>query len=283
MKTVNHGSKRKLAGLLRALLGRRNIGRFGRFLLNTANYCGDNDMLFNGELSTAKTIIKALGKEHRTTILDIGANKGDYTRNILVDPDILMHNVHIHCFEPCAGTRVLLENNLRSVSKKANISIHETALSSVDSTSELNVVDDGNGTNSLVRINDQKYKRTDIVKTQTIDSFARENCLKTIELVKIDTEGHDLSVLQGARAMLETQCIAAIQFEYNWRWIYGKTFLKDAIQLLNDFGYSIGRVTSDGIEKHKFWRPDLEDFVETNFIACLDFSSLNLHIFESWK
>ena len=49
--------------------------------------------------------------------------------------------------------------------------------------------------------------------TQRLDDFAREVGLAPSLLLKIDTEGHDLEVLQGARSLLETGDVAAIVFE----------------------------------------------------------------------
>ena len=56
-------------------------------------------------------------------------------------------------------------------------------------------------------------------------------------LVKIDTEGHDLTVLRGARAMLAEHRIAVVQFEYNHRWVFARAFLRDAFEFLADLGY----------------------------------------------
>lgn len=51
------------------------------------------------------------------------------------------------------------------------------------------------------------------VMTQRLDDFAREVGLAPSLLLKIDTEGHDLEVLQGARSLLEAGDVAAIVFE----------------------------------------------------------------------
>ena len=51
------------------------------------------------------------------------------------------------------------------------------------------------------------------VMAQRLDDFAEEVSLGPCLLLKIDTEGHDLEVLQGARALLERGVVAAIVFE----------------------------------------------------------------------
>ena len=51
------------------------------------------------------------------------------------------------------------------------------------------------------------------VKAKRLDEFAAETTLGPVLLLKIDTEGHDMEVLQGTRGLLERGCIAAIVFE----------------------------------------------------------------------
>jgi len=53
------------------------------------------------------------------------------------------------------------------------------------------------------------------VLTKTIDEFSFENKISKIDLLKIDTEGHDLNVLRGGHKMLSSNSIAFIYFEFN--------------------------------------------------------------------
>lgn len=49
----------------------------------------------------------------------------------------------------------------------------------------------------------------------TIDRFCDRNNLSGIDILKIDTEGFDLSVLKGARRLLEARRIKFIWVEFN--------------------------------------------------------------------
>ena len=58
------------------------------------------------------------------------------------------------------------------------------------------------------------------------------------------------------------------QFEYNHRWILGRFFLRDAFELVQAFGYRVGKLTPRGVEFYPGWDPELETFVEGNYVAC---------------
>ena len=62
--------------------------------------------------------------------------------------------------------------------------------------------------------------------------------------------------------------IDLIQFEYSFRWINARHFLKDAFDFLIPLGYQIGKVTPQGIEFYEEWQPELESFKEGNYLAC---------------
>ena len=49
------------------------------------------------------------------------------------------------------------------------------------------------------------------VKTNTIDNYCREKAVKFIDILKIDTEGSEIEVLQGAKNMLDKTSIVLIE------------------------------------------------------------------------
>jgi hypothetical protein len=141
----------------------------------------------------------------------------------------------------------------------------------------------GAGTNSLHRPDGRAGLGTEQVPVTTLDEHAREHGLGAIALVKIDTEGHDLAVLRGARDLLRGQRIGVVQFEYNCRWIYARSFLRDAFELLEPCGYRIGKLTPRGIEFYPGWDPDLETFVEGNYVAATARMAAGLPAVSWWK
>ena len=99
----------------------------------------------------------------------------------------------------------------------------------------------------------------------TLDCFLERESIDEVDFVKIDTEGHDYSVIKGAERTLKSGRIKALQFEYNWRWIGQRSFLKDVFAFIEEMNYRIGRVTPEGIEVYDSWNQSMETLVEDNY------------------
>jgi hypothetical protein len=82
------------------------------------------------------------------------------------------------------------------------------------------------------------------VKTISLDDFIKNQKLKTIDWLKIDVEGHELSVLKGAKKAIHSQKIGLIQFEFNDMHAYSRTFFKDIEEALPS--YTLYRLLPNG-------------------------------------
>lgn len=122
-----------------------------------------------------------------------------------------------------------------------------------------------------------------MVPVTTLAAYADQCLLDDIALVKIDTEGHDLAVLRGAVPLLSAGRIAAIQFEYNHRWVFARAFLRDAFELLQPAGYRLGKLTPLGVEFYPGWDPELESFVEGNYVALTARAAAMVPAVSWWK
>jgi len=105
------------------------------------------------------------------------------------------------------------------------------------------------------------------VDLKRIDTFCEENQIKHINFLKIDTEGHELFVLQGAEKLISSQNVDMIQFEYGGCYLDSKTTLKEVYNFLNSKSYTIYRITGKGLIKISKWRAGLENFCYSNFLA----------------
>jgi FkbM family methyltransferase len=124
--------------------------------------------------------------------VDIGANCGLYTRQLA------RCSAKVFAFEPARQMAGLLRRTVAS-----NVEVHEIALSDSDGVATLSVpLGGGQPVHSLASIEqreDDGPHATEQVRTARLDSVVREQ----VAFVKIDVEGHELRVLNGATGLLE--------------------------------------------------------------------------------
>jgi FkbM family methyltransferase len=249
-----------LARLVRATLGTSFSAKLGRFLLNTARYDGQNDSRINGEFRYLQSIIEpAIQQGDEVLVFDIGANIGVYSE---FAAKLLGKRGTVVAVEPCHETYRQLGENLKTHAD--SVRLLNIAFSDSDGQGILHVVAAGAGVNSLVGSNENASSK-ESVQLMTLDAYVKQQGIKKIDFIKIDTEGHDLSVLRGGRECLKAGTIKALQFEYNWRWIGQRAFLKDVFELIREVDYRIGKVTCDGIAFCEKWEPFMETLVENNY------------------
>jgi len=262
---VRSATRVAIRSLIR-LSGRSLPYRVGRLLMNEARFDAPNDPACNGERLVQATVLRYARPGEKTVVFDVGANVGDWTCALLEQAHDLTA-LEIHAFEPCAGTYGILVDRTRILSGAARVIPVRTACSSSPGVGTLNVVGVGAGTNSLTRA--EPTAEVEQVELTAIDDYCQAFGIDRISLLKIDAEGHDPSVIKGATGMMQRHAIDVLQFEYNQRWIFNGSFLRDIFNMLAPLGYAIGKVTSHGVEFYETWDWELETFREGNYIACL--------------
>lgn len=76
----------------------------------------------------------------------------------------------------------------------------------------------------------------DVVNTTTVDDFAYENGVSYFDVLKIDTEGFDSAVLEGAEGMLTQHKAGLVFFEYNVMGLWSNTTLQSVTARLQQWG-----------------------------------------------
>lgn len=86
---------------------------------------------------------------------------------------------------------------------------------------------------------------TEEVEVETLDTIVEREKVGTIQLLKIDAEGHDLDVLKGATRSLEQGKFEIIQVEAGFE-VPGKSeaSLSDFTKFLRPFGYFLHAITN---------------------------------------
>jgi FkbM family methyltransferase len=262
--------------------GRRPVVKAARFVFRRACLDLPNDPKNNGEARLQRWILPLASPGQTLRVLDVGANVGEWSAAMLAAAREAgrLDDLELHAFEPSSDTFARLTNLLDGQPVK----LCHCALSDQSGRSVLHIVLPGAGVNSLHEpVGLGGHGDTEEVSTTTLAQYAERAGLADIALVKVDTEGHDMAVLRGARPLFAQQRIAVAQFEYNYRWVFARAFLLDAFELLGPLGYRIGKLTPGGVEFYPRWDFDLETFVEANYVACTDRAARLLPSVRWWK
>jgi FkbM family methyltransferase len=254
--------KRPILRCFSALLGRHNLYRLSRFLMNGARGDVLNDPATNGEKMVQEV---ALSLASPAVVFDVGANLGDWTASLLS----FGKPVSVHAFEPCEGTYECLSQRIRDLGWN-QVTPVKYACSREHGMAKMSVYGSGAGTNTLAKLVETADVQLQDVQVTTIDEYCRAKGITFIDLLKVDAEGCDFEVIYGAQSMVRSKSIRILQFEYNHRWIGARNFLIDVFSLLNPMGYQIGKLVGPAVEFYPHWHWELETFSEGNYIACTE-------------
>lgn len=245
--------------LLSARPLRSLLWRAGRKLYLYARREGPNHPARNGEYWLLDAIVRrAAGSS--LTLLDVGANVGDWTAHALACLARRARPGVVHAFEPAPAAHSQLA---RRFAAEPRVLARAMALSDQRGTASLYLVGDAAGTNSLV---DQGIGDPVPVAVARVDDYLTEHAIEHVTFLKSDAEGLDLAVLRGGLGALDAGRVDAWQFEYNGRWIHARAFLRDVFELVAARPYVLGKLFGNGIELFDAWHPELERYFETNFV-----------------
>jgi FkbM family methyltransferase len=232
---------------------------------------GPIDINTNGEEALIQKLAQRLPSD--AVLFDVGANKGDYTLALLRH---FGHDARIFTFEPSARTFEFLSN---AVPRAQNVRLERAGFGEHAGTVDLFADMQGSALASVYprRVFGNGAKRkppAERVEIMRIDEYCRANAINRINLLKLDVEGHELSVLKGCGDLLAQIKIDVIQFEFGGCNVDSRTFLKDFFELLAP-DYKVFRMVADGLVPLNTYRESYEIFSTNNFVAACDLSLLS--------
>jgi FkbM family methyltransferase len=203
--------------------------------------------------------------------LDIGANAGLYT---VIVSKIVGPTGHVYAFEPGERELELLQRNITN-NNLANVTIVKCAVSNKKSEVEFAISHDG-AMNSLSKTNHpaQKIKEWKTVQTTTIDDFMQDFNVPQINFIKIDVEGAEHLVFEGASKLLSTSKEKSPAILFECCDLTSRSFgykVVDFLQELTNAGLNISVLDRDAhlVDLKSYQKPEEIGNKTYNFVATI--------------
>ncbi len=175
------------------------------------------------------------------TVVDIGANVGCYTA-------LAAHSVGpsgaVIAFEPDPENFSFLTATV-TLNNFKNVTLAACAASDRVGEGTLFLSEDNKGDHQIYDSGEQRRART--IQLTTLDAFLRERGIARVDVIKIDVEGAEASVLRGMAQTMRANPALRMIVEF---WPYG---LRNAhedpvavLQLLRSFGFMLATVREHG-------------------------------------
>ena len=213
--------------------------------------------------SSGEKCVFNLLKGDTIIVFDVGANQGQFAREAL---DNVNATATIYSFEPSQSTYEMMKKNI----KDKRHHTFNIGLGKSKSIMNLYYDDIGSGLASLTKrdlaSHDIVFNKSEEVTIDTIDNFCEENKIEYIDLLKIDVEGHELDVLNGATSIFEKTKI--VMFEFGGCNIDTRTYFKDFYKFFLEKDMILYRITPSGyLHRIEQYKELYEQFTTTNFVA----------------
>ena len=212
--------------------------------LNIDDWIQEN-IYFLGEYESIELKTLKLFLKKDSVFIDIGANFGLYTLNA---SNLINETGQIIAFEPFSKSFSSLKNNLL-INKLNKVTIENIAIGECDGTINLfyNKEDRNLGMVSTTPLNKGFIENVSIT---SFDNYLKNtsNIINSIDLIKIDVEGSELSVLKGMKKSL-IKFSPSILIEILD--INGKENMNAIESFLNKFGYEKFYINNEGFVSKK--------------------------------
>ena len=182
-------------------------------------------------------ILRSLQNLKIKRVFDVGAHEGETIEYLIK----LKKIEKIYCFEPQATPFKKLRSKYN---KYKNIKLNQIAFSNnkkmkkfyINDLSDTSTFSKINKTSKWLKIKNIILNKKDsiiktiTIKTSTLDEYFRNKNIGTLDLLKIDTEGHELEVLEGSKKAIKNGKIRYILIELHSSNMY-KNYSKKKIEM----------------------------------------------------
>lgn len=218
--------------LLFKVLGHRTINALRKIKYMFSSPTPEDDLKYITKLYYKDIQVRILENliPKDSTFLDIGANLGLYSYWIGKN-----NGCRVFSFEPRSDIYARLNSNVDSFS---NITTNHLAISDTEGEAQL-ALPTSHGNSSLVKFDHFDGVEYESVKKHTVDNWLKTNDISNVYCIKIDVEGHENEVLQGAGKLLKESPpkIFLVEIENRHLLPQGKS-AESIIEYMKSNGYS---------------------------------------------
>jgi FkbM family methyltransferase len=201
-----------------------------------------------------------LGRRPGYRLLDLGANQRQTVRHFLRD----FRNPEIISFEPARRNVEILR---RRYGSHPRVRLVAAAVGETDGEAELRVYEQSQ-MNSLLPLEPGERGRqvganlpvleTERVKVVALDTFAAANGLEHIDLLKMDCQGAEMTILRGAHRLLAERRITCICLEVMFQPLYvSQASLEEYRAFLERYGFALTGFYSPAFRRNALFHADV--------------------------
>ncbi|MBW1859187.1 MAG: FkbM family methyltransferase [Deltaproteobacteria bacterium] len=205
-------------------------------------------------------LLKTLGYQPQI-VFDVGASTGEWSSRICE----VLPEAEYHLFEPLIDhVPQYGEHTTQCLKKYSSFSLHKYALGDASGERIMNLYKDPLGSTTLKMSTENPDFVQVPVKMLTLDEAIRSLHLPTPQVIKIDTQGSELSILKGAQATLRKVDVLFLEC---WLYrAYGKNtpLLTEISDWLIQFGFRLWDVADSDRAENGVLRALDYIFVNTN-------------------
>ena len=204
-------------------------------------------------------IVKFIDNKNVKIVVDIGAHKGEFLKHIKKIKSIRK----VYSLEP---QKKVYGELLKEIDNKKFFA-YNIAISNRNGKQKMQI-NDFSMTSTLSKVNENsiyykiknliignKKKNFEYIKTEKLDLFTKKRKLNKIDLLKVDTEGHELNVVKSGLKTLKKTRYLLIEFRQNNLYLNYSSQALHKIVLKNNFKL---------IKKFKFPLFSMEDRLYKN-------------------
>lgn len=171
--------------------------------------------------------------QNKSVFFDVGTNAGSFLK-------ILQHYKiysNIHCFEP----HPVISKKTKSIYQ--NVKMNQICLSNHNGEVDIHFPLHSVGLSSIIERPVFKNLGTEVrkvsVKCMTLDEYCKSNNVEFIDFIKIDVEGAEKMIIEGASEILKQKKIKAGLFEIGETLKDAGTSEQEIATILESYGYNI--------------------------------------------